>query len=109
MIPKNQNIIQNQKISGWSGGQVACPQCPTQIKLSRVKITMAIFSSIIANSCSQAVADFAKILCTEEVHPDCLQEFKKGKLVPLDKGTTKDGEPGVRLVLYKTVQASQQV
>ena len=46
----------------------------------------------------QAVCDLAKILCTEEVHPECLTEFIAGRLVPLDKGNTKDGKPGVRPV-----------
>ena len=46
----------------------------------------------------QAVADLTKILCTEAVHEDCLTEFIAGRLVPLDKGETKDGTPGVRPV-----------
>ena len=50
------------------------------------------------DSLCQAVADVTKILCTEEVHPDCLDEFIAGRLVPLDKGETKEGEPGVRPV-----------
>ena len=44
----------------------------------------------------QAVADLTKILCVEEVHPDCLNEFVACRLVPLDKGETKEGTPGVR-------------
>ena len=44
----------------------------------------------------QAVADCTRILCTEEVHPDCLTEFDACRLIPLDKGTTKDNKPGVR-------------
>ena len=44
----------------------------------------------------QAVADLAKILCTEEIHPDCLTEYLASRLIPLDKGTTKEGKPGVR-------------
>ena len=43
-----------------------------------------------------AIADTAKILCTEEVHPECLEEFNACRLIPLDKGMTKDGTPGVR-------------
>ena len=46
----------------------------------------------------QAVADMTKILCTVDVHHDCLTEFIAGRLVPLDKGMTKDGTPGVRPV-----------
>ena len=46
----------------------------------------------------QAVAEFAKILCTEDVHPECLTEFIACRLVPLDKGATSDGTPGVRPV-----------
>ena len=46
----------------------------------------------------QAVADLTKILCTENVHQDSLREFIAGRLVPLDKGVTKDGTPGVRPV-----------
>ena len=43
-----------------------------------------------------AIADAAKILCVEEIHPDCLEEYNAGRLVPLDKGAAKDGTPGVR-------------
>ena len=35
-------------------------------------------------------------LCTEEIDPDCLVEYVACRLIPLDKGTTKDGKPGVR-------------
>ena len=44
----------------------------------------------------QAIADAAKLLCTEEVHPTCLEEYNACRLIPLDKGITKDGTPGVR-------------
>ena len=44
----------------------------------------------------QAIADAAKLLCTEEVHPDCLEEYDACRLIPLDKGMTKEGNPGVR-------------
>ena len=53
------------------------------------------FGNTTTNLCT-AVADLTKILCTEEVHPDCLTEFIAGRLVPLDKGDTKEGTPGVR-------------
>ena len=43
-----------------------------------------------------AIAETAKILCTEPVHPDCLEEYNACRLIPLDKGATKDGTPGVR-------------
>lgn len=43
-----------------------------------------------------AIADTAKILCTEEIHPDCLEEYNACRLIPLDKGASKDGTPGVR-------------
>ena len=46
----------------------------------------------------QAVADLAKIMCTENVDPVCLNEFNAGRLIPLDKGDTKEGKPGVRPV-----------
>ena len=42
-----------------------------------------------------AVSDLAKILCVEDVHPDCLSEYIGCRLVPLDKGD-KEGKPGVR-------------
>ena len=44
----------------------------------------------------QAIADTAKILCTEPIHPDCLEEYIACRLIPLDKGTASDGTPGVR-------------
>ena len=43
-----------------------------------------------------AVAEIAKILCVEEVHPECLEEYNACRLVPLDKGLSSDGTPGVR-------------
>ena len=46
----------------------------------------------------QAVADLTKIMCTQSIHSECLTEFIAGRLVPLDKGLTKDGTPGVRPV-----------
>ena len=49
-----------------------------------------------SNDLCQAIADLAKILCVEEVHPDCLVEYVACRMVPLDKGETKDGNPGVR-------------
>ena len=51
-----------------------------------------------ATDLCQAIADFTKILCTEDIHQDCLTEFVASRLVPLDKGDTKDGMPGVRPV-----------
>ena len=44
----------------------------------------------------QAIADVAKVLCSEDVNPDCLTEFIACRLIPLDKGDTKEGKPGVR-------------
>ena len=44
----------------------------------------------------QAIADLAKKLCREEVHPDSLTEFVACRLIPLDKGSDKWGNPGVR-------------
>ena len=46
----------------------------------------------------QSIADLAKMLATEQIHPDCLTEFTACRLVPLDKGITKEGGPGVRPV-----------
>ena len=43
-----------------------------------------------------AIANLAKKLCKDEVHPDCLKEFVACRLIPLDKGQDKDGNPGVR-------------
>ena len=44
----------------------------------------------------QAIADLAKRLCAEEIDPDCLVEYIACRLIPLDKGLTKDNKPGVR-------------
>ena len=44
----------------------------------------------------QAIADVAKVLCSEDVNPDCLTEFIACRLIPLDKGDTKESKPGVR-------------
>ena len=44
----------------------------------------------------QAVADLTKKLCREAVHPESLEEYVACRLVPLDKGEDKFGNPGVR-------------
>lgn len=44
----------------------------------------------------QSIADLTKRLCTENIDPSCLTEFLANRLIPLDKGDTKDGKPGVR-------------
>ena len=44
----------------------------------------------------QSIADLAKRICTDEIHPDCLTEYVACRLIPLDKGVTKDFKPGVR-------------
>ena len=46
----------------------------------------------------EEIANMTKILCTEIVHPDCLKEFTACRLIPLDKGEDKFGNPGVRPV-----------
>ena len=43
-----------------------------------------------------AIADLAKKLCRESIHPDSLHELVANRLIPLDKGADKDGKPGVR-------------
>ena len=35
-------------------------------------------------------------MCTEDIHPDTLTEYIACRLIPLDKGLTKDLKPGVR-------------
>ena len=44
----------------------------------------------------QAVADMAKKLCREEIHADSLNEYVACRLIPLNKGDDKQGNPGVR-------------
>lgn len=44
----------------------------------------------------EAVADLAKKLCRESVHPDTINELVACRLIPLDKGNDKEGNPGVR-------------
>ena len=51
-----------------------------------------------AQSLAQAIANIAKRLCTESIHPDCLKELIACRLVPLDKGYDANGKPGVRPV-----------
>ena len=43
-----------------------------------------------------AIADLAKKLCTEPILPETLHEFIANRLIPLDKGEDKEGNPGVR-------------
>ena len=45
-----------------------------------------------------AIAEFAKRLCVEDVNPESLNEFVACRLVPLNKGDDKRGNPGVRPV-----------
>ena len=54
-----------------------------------------VFGSNSVDLC-QSIADLAKRMCTEEIHPDCLLEYNACRLIPLDKGQTKDMKPGVR-------------
>ena len=44
----------------------------------------------------EAVADLAKKLCRDDINPDTLHEFIANRLIPLDKGEDKAGNPGVR-------------
>ena len=43
-----------------------------------------------------AIANFAKKLCTQNIHSECLKEFVSCRLIPLDKGNDSEGKPGVR-------------
>ena len=43
-----------------------------------------------------AIADLAKKLCREPIHPESLHELVANRLIPLDKGADKNGKPGVR-------------
>ena len=45
---------------------------------------------------AEAIANLAKRLCCENIHPHCLTEFTSSRLLPLDKGCDSDGNPGVR-------------
>ena len=45
---------------------------------------------------ADAIAGMAKRFCSESIHPDCLQEYTAGRLIPLDKGIDSEGHPGVR-------------
>ena len=43
-----------------------------------------------------AIAELAKKLCRDNKHPDTLHELVANRLIPLDKGDDKKGNPGVR-------------
>ena len=43
-----------------------------------------------------AIAELAKKLCRDDIHPDLLHELVANRLIPLDKGNDKKGNPGVR-------------
>ena len=45
---------------------------------------------------AESMACFAKRLCCEEINPDTLREYTACRLIPLDKGVDKAGNPGVR-------------
>ena len=44
------------------------------------------------------MAELTKKLCKEKVHPDSLEEYVASRLIPLDKGEDREGNPGVRPV-----------
>ena len=45
---------------------------------------------------ADAISGLAKRLCTEAIHPESLQDYIAGRLIPLDKGADKNGHLGVR-------------
>ena len=45
---------------------------------------------------ADAISSLAKRLCTETIHPESLQDYIAGRLIPLDKGADNNGCPGVR-------------
>ena len=45
---------------------------------------------------AEAISGLTKRLCSENVHPGCLQEFTACRLIPLDKGVDSSGSPGIR-------------
>ena len=49
-----------------------------------------------SNELCETIADLAKKLCREDVNSDTLHEFIANRLIPLDKGEDKEGNPGVR-------------
>ena len=49
-----------------------------------------------SQSLAEAIANIAKRLCAESIHPCCLREFTAARLIPLDKGADSAGNPGVR-------------
>jgi hypothetical protein len=70
---------------------------PTQVDADgwrRILCSKA-YGNLSVNLC-QAIAELAKKLCSEVVHPDSLVEYVGNRLIPLDKGEDKDGNPGVR-------------
>ena len=85
---KVQKIARNMKGSGG----------PTLVDSDTWKdfICSKAFNSASQLQLCQAIADLAKRLCTEEIDPDCLTEYTACRLIPLDKGMTKNNTPGVR-------------
>ena len=49
-----------------------------------------------SHNLADAIANFAKRLCSEPIHPGCLKEFIASRLIPLNKGNDSEGRPGVR-------------
>jgi len=45
---------------------------------------------------AESIAIVARRLCREDIHHSCLKEFTACRLIPLDKGQDKNGNPGVR-------------
>ena len=82
-----QKIAKNMKGSGG----------PTQVdsEIWRDFICSKAYGKASTNLC-QSIAGLSKRLCTEDIHHSCLKEFLANRLIPLDKGETKEGKPGVR-------------
>ena len=49
-----------------------------------------------SHNLAEAIANLAKRLCCEHIHPGSLKELMSSRLIPLDKGPDSHGNPGVR-------------
>ena len=83
-------IIRSSKMMQGSGG-------PTLIDCEFWKHMLCCKSYGSQSQClAEAIANLAKQICSEHVHPSCLKQYLSSRLVPLDKGSDSEGNPGVR-------------
>jgi len=92
-------IKATRRISGAGG--------PTQVDADSWRhMICSKFFRVESENLAHAIADLTKILCTEEVNPECVKELYAGRLIPLDKGNGGVRPIGIGEVLRRIISKS---